>query len=68
VVVVKRCKVISLLTFILDSPVPFLKALVADGKLGFKSHQGFKTWDDQQIATLRAAIITHLSKAFPNGK
>jgi 3-hydroxybutyryl-CoA dehydrogenase len=50
------------------APSPYLKALVADGNLGFKSHQGFKTWDDQQIAALRISIIAHLSKAFPNGK
>lgn len=46
------------------APSPFLKALVAGGKLGFKSHEGFRHWTDQEIAALRAAIITHLKKSF----
>jgi 3-hydroxybutyryl-CoA dehydrogenase len=50
------------------TPSNYLKGLVANGKLGFKSHQGFKAWTDQEIATLRASIVAHLSKAFPNSE
>ena len=46
------------------TPSPYLKQLVADGKLGFKSYQGFKGWTDQQITDLRAKIVSHLKKSF----
>ncbi len=48
-------------------PSPYLEALVAEGKLGFKSHQGFKTWTDQEIATVRGTLVAHLIKSFPGG-
>ncbi|NMD08802.1 MAG: NAD(P)-binding domain-containing protein [Phyllobacteriaceae bacterium] len=46
------------------TPSPYLKQLVADGKLGFKSYHGFKCWTDQQITDLRAKIVSHLKKSF----
>ncbi len=46
------------------TPSPYLLQLIADGRLGFKTHHGFKTWTDEEIATLRAALVAHLKKSF----
>jgi hypothetical protein len=35
---------------------------VRDGKLGFKSNQGFKTWTEDKKSSLRAAVLDHLKK------
>jgi 3-hydroxybutyryl-CoA dehydrogenase len=50
------------------TPSPYLEKLVADGKLGFKSHQGFRSWTDHEIAALRAALVAYLAKAFETRK
>ncbi|MFO1033270.1 MAG: 3-hydroxyacyl-CoA dehydrogenase NAD-binding domain-containing protein [Hyphomicrobiales bacterium] len=42
------------------APSPYLEALVKNGKLGFKSNEGFKAWDDNTKAALRAAVLNHL--------
>jgi 3-hydroxybutyryl-CoA dehydrogenase len=39
---------------------PYLEKLVADGKLGFKSGEGFRKWSDEEQAALRAAVFRHL--------
>ena len=44
-------------------PSPYLEQLVADGKLGFKSGEGFRTWTPEQQAALRAKVVQHLKKA-----
>ena len=41
-------------------PSPYLQALVADGKLGFKSGEGFRQWSAEQQAALRLKVLQHL--------
>ena len=41
-------------------PSPYLRGLVADGKLGFKSGEGFRKWSAEEQAALRAAVVQHL--------
>ena len=41
-------------------PSPYLQGLVADGKLGFKSGEGFRKWSAQKQAALRAKVLQHL--------
>ncbi len=45
------------------APSPYLEGLVADGKLGFKSGEGFRKWSPQAQAALRAKVVQHLKKA-----
>jgi 3-hydroxybutyryl-CoA dehydrogenase len=41
-------------------PSPYLEKLVADGKLGFKSGEGFRKWSAEDQAALRAKVFAHL--------
>jgi 3-hydroxybutyryl-CoA dehydrogenase len=41
-------------------PSPILQQMVAEGRLGMKSGQGFHTWTPDQAQTLRAKVVSHL--------
>jgi 3-hydroxybutyryl-CoA dehydrogenase len=43
--------------------LPYLEALVADGRLGMKAGEGFRTWTPEQQAALRSRVLQHLKKA-----
>ena len=44
-------------------PSPYLERLVAEGKLGFKSGEGFRKWSAEEQAALRGKVLQHLKKA-----
>jgi 3-hydroxybutyryl-CoA dehydrogenase len=44
-------------------PSPYLEGLVAQGKLGFKSGEGFRKWSADEQAMLRSKVLQHLKKA-----
>jgi 3-hydroxybutyryl-CoA dehydrogenase len=41
-------------------PSPYLEKLVADGKLGFKTNQGFRDWTENQKLSVRQRVNAHL--------
>ncbi len=42
------------------TPSPYLKELVQQGNLGFKSNQGFMSWTDENKSALRELVLQHL--------
>ncbi len=45
-----------------QGPSPYLQDLVARGKLGMKSGQGFRSWSDEEANAVRARVASHLTK------
>ena len=43
-------------------PQPYLENLVASGRLGFKTGEGFRKWTPEEQAELRAKLSKHLKK------
>ena len=41
-------------------PSPLLQAMVAEGRLGMKSGEGFRTWTPDEARALREKIVSHL--------
>jgi 3-hydroxybutyryl-CoA dehydrogenase len=41
-------------------PSPYLEQLIAAGKLGMKSGEGFRAWTLEQQAELRSRVLAHL--------
>lgn len=42
---------------------PYLEGLVAEGRLGFKSGEGFRKWTPEQQTELRSKVLKHLKSA-----
>jgi 3-hydroxybutyryl-CoA dehydrogenase len=45
------------------SPSPYLEKLVKDGRLGFRSGEGFRKWSPEQQATLLSKVLQDLKRA-----
>jgi 3-hydroxybutyryl-CoA dehydrogenase len=45
-----------------QGPSPYLQGLVADGKLGMKSGEGFMQWTDAEADAVRARVANHLNR------
>ena len=45
-----------------QGPSPYLEQLVADGKLGMKSGEGFRSWTEAEAEATRARVATHLRR------
>jgi 3-hydroxybutyryl-CoA dehydrogenase len=45
-----------------QGPSPYLQGLVAEGRLGMKSGEGFMTWTEAEADAVRARVANHLNK------
>ncbi|WP_370206590.1 3-hydroxyacyl-CoA dehydrogenase family protein [Pararhodobacter marinus] len=43
-------------------PSPYLEGLVAEGKLGMKSGEGFRSWTEAEATAVRNRVARHLTK------
>lgn len=48
------------------APSPYLRGLVADNRLGFKTGSGFLEWDEEKIAAVRERLLKHLVASLKN--
>ena len=48
-------------------PLPYLKELVDEGRLGMKSGQGFRRWTPEEQQALRRRVLTHLRELLERG-
>ena len=48
-------------------PLPYLRALVANGQLGMKSGSGFRTWTSEEQTALRRRVRDHLTMLNDHG-
>lgn len=46
-----------------SGPSPILDTMIANGKLGFKSGEGFQKWSEEEQAQLRQRLVEHLLAA-----
>ena len=44
------------------APSPYLEKLVADGRLGMKSGEGFRKWTEEEADAVRARVANHLKE------
>ena len=44
-------------------PSPYLEGLVAEGRLGMKTGEGFRRWTDEEMAALRRRVTEHLKRS-----
>jgi 3-hydroxybutyryl-CoA dehydrogenase len=50
----------------MDRPNPYLEQQVAQGRLGFKTGAGFRTWSQEEMTALRQRLASHLLQAQRN--
>ncbi|MCA8888366.1 MAG: hypothetical protein KDA46_06040, partial [Parvularculaceae bacterium] len=46
-----------------EGPNPMLEELIGEGRLGFKSNEGFQKWSETDQAALRKRLTDHLVAA-----